>query len=115
MGSAPILDSGASHHMTGDRELFHILVACGPLRVQMADGRWANTGMELSVHTDKENTANNCKFALLEVDLVVGFRTRLSLSAHLQGYDTLFHGDACTVTSTTTGCVAMLYNRNRGI
>lgn len=121
MGSAPILDSGASHHMTGDRDLLHNVMQCEALKVQLADGRWTETStcgtIELSVRTNEDDQASNQIFTLLEVYIIVGFAHTLLSVGKLteQGHAVIFRGDKCTVMHPDGVTVALLGNRNRGI
>eukprot|EP00253_Pinus_taeda_P013214 PITA_13214 len=103
MGSVWLLDSGASFHMTGDRDLFSDLEDKDlGVRIEMGDdGRYSATGIG-TISFERESGKT---FVLKEVMHVPGLKKNLISVVMLEdkGYDVVFSKGKAFLRSKTTG------------
>eukprot|EP00253_Pinus_taeda_P027232 PITA_27232 len=103
MGSVWFLDSGASFHMTGDRDLFSDLEDKDlGVHIEMGDdGRYSATGIS-TISFERESGK---PFVLKEVMHVPGLKKNLISVAMLEdkGYDVVFSEGKAFLRSKTTG------------
>ena len=103
MGSIWFLDSGASFHMTGDRDLFSDLDEKNlGVHIEMSDeGRYSATGIS-TISFERESSK---PFVLKEVMHVPGLKKNLISVVMLEdkGYDVVFSEGKAFLRSKTTG------------
>ena len=103
MGSVWFLDSGASFHMTGDRDLFTDLdEKYLGVHIKMGnDGRYSATGID-TISFERESGK---PFVLKEVMHVPGLKKNLISVAMLEdkGYDVVFSEGKAFLCSKATG------------
>ena len=115
MGSMWYLDSGASYHMTGDKELFSDLEEKYlQMNIEMGDdGRYIATGIG-TVTFDRESGK---PFMLKDVMHVPGLKNNLVSVAMLEdiGYDVVFSDEKYFLRHKTTGKTKKLWIRVKNI
>jgi hypothetical protein len=99
-----LIDSGASHHLTGQLDALTDVSACAPLVVRVADGRTAVAREKGTVRINAlvDNGSGGCavrEFKLKNVYHVPNFaKTLLSVSTLIHaGHEVAFAATGCTV------------------